>query len=130
MSQTAIRKKYEEQFVPPPEVVANLEMLCRLVLEPLRRECGPLRISSGYRCHRLNKAVGGAPNSQHLVGKAADIESVSYSNALLFKKIVELGLPFDQLIWEYGTAQEPAWVHVSYNGDATNRRQVLYVPKR
>jgi hypothetical protein len=43
----------------------------------------------------------------------------------MFKKIQELNLPYDQLIWEFGTTQEPAWVHVSY---AVNpRKQILFI---
>ena len=33
----------------------------------------PIRIVSGYRCQQHNAAVGGAPRSQHLYGKAADL---------------------------------------------------------
>lgn len=44
-------------------------------LERLRHICDdrPLHIVSGYRCPRRNRRVGGALNSQHLYGKAADI---------------------------------------------------------
>ena len=51
----------------------NLRQLCIHVLEPLRRRFGVLRITSGYRCQRLNRVVGGVRNSQHLLGQAADI---------------------------------------------------------
>lgn len=126
-SQTALRHKFTDQQNPPAEVVENLRQLCIHILEPLRRECGAIIVNSGYRSPLTNKAVGGASNSQHLLGQAADIESASFKNRLLFKKIQELNLPFDQLIWEFGDATEPAWVHVSYG--PRNRRQVLYIPK-
>ena len=126
-SQTASRLKIAEQFNPSPEVIENLRLLCEKILEPLRSECGAITINSGYRSPKTNRAVGGAATSQHLLGQAADIESVSFKNKLLFKKIQELNLPFDQLIWEYGTKTEPEWVHVSFG--PRNRRQILYIPK-
>ena len=33
----------------------------------------PIQINSAYRCEAHNKSVGGSVNSQHLLGKAADI---------------------------------------------------------
>lgn len=43
-------------------------------LEQLRDSVGkPLVIASGYRCPMHNKAVNGAPKSQHLLGTAADV---------------------------------------------------------
>lgn len=45
-------------------------------LQRLRDEAGvPLVITSGYRCPEHNKNVGGASNSQHLYGTAADLKS-------------------------------------------------------
>lgn len=52
----------------------NIEKLVNLILDPLRETLNvPIIISSGYRCPRLNKALEGAPNSQHMDGLAADI---------------------------------------------------------
>ncbi len=52
----------------------NIEKLVNLVLDPLREEIkSPVIVSSGYRCPRLNKAVGGALKSKHIEGLAADI---------------------------------------------------------
>lgn len=124
-SQTARRLKIYEQFNPPADVLANLKALADHILEPLREHTGPIKVNSGYRSPKTNKAVGGAKNSQHLTGEAADIEGIGITNAQLFHKIQELKLPFDQLIWEYGTSHEPAWVHVSYG--PRQRRQVLHV---
>ena len=56
------------------EHIDNLKELCEHVLEPLRAYMKkPLHINSGFRCLTLNLAVGGAPNSQHMKGEAADI---------------------------------------------------------
>lgn len=62
-----------QQRNPPPEVVANLRYLCRSTLQPLRERLRfPIRITSGYRSHELNRLIGGSPTSQHRVGQAAD----------------------------------------------------------
>lgn len=62
------------QDSPSVEVIINLVYLCAVILEPLRKMLGrPVRINSGYRSARLNKEVGGVPNSYHLTGRAADI---------------------------------------------------------
>lgn len=59
---------------PSPTVIANLNALVDHVLDPLREAWGhPLRVTSGYRCPQLNKAVGGVPRSQHMLGQAADV---------------------------------------------------------
>lgn len=63
---------------PSEQEWANLKTLCQDVLQPLRDAYGkPIRIGSGFRCKALNTAVGGAVNSQHVKGQAADITSVT-----------------------------------------------------
>ena len=72
------------QDEPSVEVIINLVYLCAVVLEPLRKMLGhPVRINSGYRSARLNKEVGGVPNSYHMTGRAADIYCESLSEARL-----------------------------------------------
>ncbi len=68
-SGTAIRLGIKNE--PSEEVINRLQQLCEHVLEPLRQRFGVIRITSGYRCERLNKAVGGVKNSQHRLGEAA-----------------------------------------------------------
>lgn len=101
----------------------NLNALVDAVLDPLRLFYGrPIMISSGFRCPTLNKAVGGVSTSQHLRGEAADISTGSkLENRRLAKMIVELKLPWDQLIDE----ADYAWVHISYKKDGGNRGQIL-----
>lgn len=110
---------------PSQEVKDNLNKLIDNVLDPLRELYGkPIIVNSGYRCPKLNKAVGGARNSQHLIGQASDIRTVANtkeSNKQLFDIIKNSKLPFDQLINEY----DFNWVHVSYG--PRNRRQVLTI---
>ena len=110
---------------PTPEACANLTALADAVLDPLREKYGyPIHVSSGYRSPRLNKAVGGAKTSQHVLGEAADIYvGDARDRAELFSIIYYL-LPFDQLIWEKGDDEAPAWIHVSYR-EGNNRRECL-----
>lgn len=123
-SATAKSKGYAEQYTPPDEVIENLRQLVENVLQPARDRLGEsITVTSGYRCDRLNKAIGGSVSSQHRFGQAADL--VASSNARLFE--VLRTTPFDQLIWEFGDADQPAWVHVSYS--ERHRRQVLRAVK-
>ena len=119
------RKFDEEQYNPPAEIIENLRALCVHVLQPLRDALGtPVNINSGYRCPSLNKAINGSKNSQHMSGQAADIVDHTHGNEFLYRKIVELNLPFDQIIDEFGFR----WVHVSYD-PSRNRKQQLQAVK-
>ena len=110
---------------PTPEAAANLAALVEAVLDPLREKYGrPIHVSSGYRCPRLNKAVGGSATSQHVTGEASDIYvSRARELAELFA-LIYYTLPFDQLIWEMGNDEAPEWIHVSYS-EGNNRRECL-----
>lgn len=106
-----------------PEIEQNLTALVAAVLDPLRERYGkPINVNSGFRCKELNRLVKGAVNSQHMSGEAADIDTGSKTeNKKLAKLIVQMGLPFDQLIDEANYA----WVHVSYKCRGVNRGQIL-----
>jgi len=122
---TSHRKFDEEQYNPPTEVIENLRALCVNILQPVRDALGsPVNLNSGYRCPSLNRSIGGAKNSQHMTGHAADIIDLNNGNEKLFKKIKELNLPFDQMIDEFGFR----WVHVSYD-PVRSRRQILQAVK-
>lgn len=104
----------------PLAVAGNLLRLCQLVLEPARELAGPLRITSAYRSPAVNARVGGASKSAHMDGRAADIQAVKVSDAVLFDLIRHSDIPFDQLILE------PGWVHVAVaRMGETPREQVL-----
>lgn len=121
-SDTAVRLDFKEQFNPPQEIVENLELLCENVLEPLRMILNkPILISSGYRCPRLNAAVGGAHNSQHTVGEAADIQAEGMTTEELYLKIKTMGIiSFDQLIQEFAKSKTGGWIHISYKEPPRN----------
>lgn len=118
---SARRLGLEEQFNPTDEVIINLTKLCCKVLQPLREAVGhPLQITSGFRSPKVNKAVGGAKNSDHLYGRAADVQlwiNGQNRNQFLFDMVLKLKLPFKQMIDEFGSDEEPAWIHISYDAD-------------
>lgn len=120
-SNTAIRKGIDN--TPSEEVIANLRVLCKNLLSPIRIALGkPIKVTSGYRSKQLNKLIGGAKKSQHIVGQAADIQVDGMSTEELFLFIKD-NFTYDQLIQEFDS-----WVHVSYNEEA-NRCQALRAVK-
>ncbi|OFS95190.1 hypothetical protein HMPREF3113_06180 [Stenotrophomonas sp. HMSC10F06] len=110
--------------VPNEAEVASLRSLAEMILQPLRDTLGkPVRVNSAFRSEAVNRAVGGTATSQHRLGQAADIHVPGMTSVEVAKKIVALGLPFDQVIEEFGS-----WVHVSYG--PRRRRQQLTAVKR
>ena len=109
----------------PAEVEANIEALVSNVLDPLRDEYGkPIYVNSGYRCEKHNKAVGGVPRSQHMLGQAADISLrlTAYGlqdELMMLARIIVAQGRFDQLIIY------PTFLHVSYKRSGVNRHKVL-----
>tara|TARA_R100000388_G_scaffold49207_1_gene36793 strand:+ start:197 stop:667 length:471 start_codon:yes stop_codon:yes gene_type:complete len=113
-------------------VIKNLEKVARFIFQPLRDAFGcPIYVSSGYRCPDLNRAIGGSKRSQHMEGRALDLDADVYgrcTNAQIFNWIKN-NLDFDQIVWEFGTEDNPDWVHVSYVSEDDNRNRCL-VAKR
>lgn len=125
LTKSATAKRLKIDNTPNDEVIKNLTALVDNILDPLREAYGkPIIVSSGYRCPKLNKAVGGVANSQHRTGHAADIHTVSDTledNKKLYELVRTLDLPVDQCINEYNYN----WIHVSYS--QKNRRQYLSI---
>jgi hypothetical protein len=116
-SETAVRKGIDN--TPPPVVTEKLRMLAA-TLEQVRSLLGnnSIRISSGYRCLALNRAIGSGDLSAHVLGYAVDFTCPGFGTPKeVANKIAESPIKFDQLIYE-GT-----WVHLSI--DPRNRRELL-----
>ncbi|HTU67764.1 MAG TPA: D-Ala-D-Ala carboxypeptidase family metallohydrolase [Steroidobacteraceae bacterium] len=121
-SDTAVRRGIANQ--PDADATNNLKTLCTAVLDPLRDAVGTaINVSSGYRGPELNAAIGGATKSQHMEGKAADLQSRVISILELFKTVIRNGLPYDQVIYE-AKDSKTKWVHVSHD-PARARGQIL-----
>jgi zinc D-Ala-D-Ala carboxypeptidase len=124
-SNTALRLGIENK--PGEYELQNMELIAEKVFEPLRKAVnGPIKINSFYRCEKLNKAIGGSSKSQHCQGRAIDIDDIYgyVSNSYMYHYIKD-NLDFDQLIWEFGTEENPDWIHVSYVDADSNRKRCL-----
>lgn len=120
VSGTAIRHNIDN--TPERRHVERLRVLCHTVLEPLRRRFGVIRITSGYRCPTLNAKVGGAGNSQHLRGEAADIHVSGRQQGEKMFAYIRDNLDFDQLLFERRAKSGTVWLHVSCRHDPARNR--------
>ena len=114
---------------PKAEHIENMELLAEKVFEPLREWVeAPIRVNSMFRSLELNSALKGAVRSSHLTGNAMDITSMGGKSNLEMFHYIKDNLDFDQLIWEFGA--EPKWLHVSYESEKENRKQVLVTKRK
>lgn len=128
-SQAALRRGIDN--TPNSSQIENLKSLVENVLDPLREHYGrPVMVNSGFRSGKLNRAIGGSKNSQHMKGEAADIEIPGVSN-LELAKFIAANFEFDQLILEFHTPSIPdsGWVHVSWKRNSKNRKSILTINK-
>jgi len=112
---------------PTSEHLFNMKIIAKKIFEPLRKFINkPICINSMYRSPELNKAIGGSKTSQHCKGQAMDIDDKygHASNKDMFN-FIKNNLSFDQLIWEFGTDDNPDWIHVSYVSEEENRNMIL-----
>ena len=111
----------------PEEVKVNLTALVENVLDPARAKLNiPVMVNSGYRCPKHNKSVGGALNSQHCKGEAADITTRSSAGNLLAARLIEHHGRFDQMIlYVEDITMNPRFLHIRHNPQGPNRHQIL-----
>ena len=131
------RTSVKAENVPGEKEVENLRRLCGW-LEKLRKRWNeryadignggmeePLIINSGYRSPAVNKAVGGAPTSNHLTGCAVDIRVAGLEQLLRYAVILldisdESGEDFDELLLERKGAV--MWLHFAVRPSGNRRR--------
>ena len=118
--------------VPSEAQVENLKRVCRW-LERLRKRWNdkygdgddPIIINSGFRSPEVNKAVGGAPMSNHLTGCAVDIRCIGMEQALRYAAIL-LDISdmsredFDELLIEQ--KRSVVWIHFAVRPSGNRRR--------
>lgn len=111
-----------------PIYLANVKKLAHTILQPLRDSYigdvvgkeFPVIISSGYRPLELNKKIKGSKTSDHLTASAADTNVIEHTPMQVAERILELKLPFGQLILEFPNTPRN-WVHISLG----TKREVL-----
>jgi len=120
VSQTAERNGID--MAPPDDVMENLHILVNTCLQPLRDSLGSvIYISSGYRPMVLNTLIGGSKTSAHMTGSAADFNCVGYTPLEVCARAVELCLPYDQIIQEFGR-----WIHIGISGNPRKEELTAY----
>lgn len=113
-----VAKEKQIENNPTDEAVKNIIHLTKNLLQPLRDRYGePLKVSSGYRCQALNRAVGGVQTSQHQKGEASDIKCSNPK--LLLTHLKNSRLTFDQAILY------PTFLHLSLKRIGVNRKQII-----
>jgi hypothetical protein len=123
--------------IPSHVHIENLKRLCGW-LERLRQRYNlnikekinnkndePIIINSGYRSPQVNKAVGGAANSNHLTGCAVDIRCLGVEQALRYATTLldisdESKEEFDELLIE--KSAKSIWVHFAVRPEGNRRR--------
>lgn len=126
MMKSTVAKRLKIDNTPSKDIISNLQQLATNVLQPIREHFKlPVTITSGYRCSKLNKAVGGATTSQHTAGKAVDFTIKGISIEDIFQWCKKNLKEYDQLIQEKGQ-----WVHISYNKGRNRRESLRYDGKK
>ena len=128
-SETAKRNGISNK--PTPRHLENLKIIAGSIFQPIRNFFHrAIHLSSGYSSEELNAFIKGSKSSQHCTGEALDIDmdGTEVTNKEVFDYIKD-NLEFDQLIWEFGTNDNPDWVHVSYKASGKQRKQVLKATK-
>jgi len=132
-SETAERKGIDN--FPTFEIAAHLEELADNLLDPLRVAWGgPIRVTSGYRCTKLNTAVGGVSTSAHKTGYAADLIDPKGRTERLIEFARQWAIlnkiRFDQLIRETDK-KGSVWLHFGlYGPGGVQRGQLLNIVKK
>lgn len=131
-SYTAIKRGINN--IPSDIQLTRIIEWSRKIFDPIRSFIGaPLGCHTIFRCPELNRAVGGAQDSQHQAenGAAGDIDADIYNNSnneIIFNYIKD-NLDFDQLIAEGLHSGRIEWIHCSYVSPEKNRKEILLMYK-
>ena len=126
MTASETARKMHIDNTPPAAAILNLKILCTQLLEPARRRFGrPLPITSGYRCQKLNRSVGGQPNSYHLRGMAADIRISDFQSAKRLAELLNEQQLCDLVLVECSRAGGQ-WLHVQFSRNPRHKINLNY----
>jgi hypothetical protein len=128
-SQTGVRRDLDN--TPDDKQLKRMEEVAENLFEPLRDWVGgPIKINSFFRGEPVNTAIGGSRKSQHMKGQAIDIDDTfgHKTNAEMYHYVKD-NLDFDQLIWEFGTDENPNWLHISWVSHRPNRKKLTVAKK-
>ena len=128
-SQTGVRRDLDN--TPDDSQLKRMEEVAENLFEPLREWVGgPIKINSFFRGEPVNTVIGGSRKSQHMKGQAIDIDDTfgHKTNAEMYHYVKD-NLDFDQLIWEFGTDENPNWLHISWVSHRPNRKKLTVAKK-
>jgi len=111
------------QNTPEDREQEKLLYLCQYILQPIRDAWGVVIITSGFRDWEVNKKIGGAINSQHLYGEAADFYPKQSDIDDVFKWCIK-NLKFGQCIRESKNGKD--WIHISLPRIGKNQEALIY----
>lgn len=124
-SSTAYRLHIDN--APSQSVKNNISRLAREILQPLRDKFKkPIKITSGYRCPELNKAVNGSKTSQHLYGEAADINIGLADNRRLFELAQQMIKDGQIVVGQLINERNYSWIHISLP-NSKHKNQILHL---
>lgn len=126
MTASETARKMRIDNTPPDSAIKNLKILCTQILEPARQRYGyPLMITSGFRCVKLNRIVGGQPDSYHLKGMAADIRISDYQSALRLAELLNEQQLCDLVLVE-SSRVGGQWLHVQFSRNPRHKINLNY----
>jgi zinc D-Ala-D-Ala carboxypeptidase len=125
-SETAIRRVIDNSMTEYQ--LAFAKYVAIKVFDPIKDKFPRAGCYSFFRSEALNKAVGGSKNSFHSFAAAIDIDTLgNVDNRAIFKFVIDGGVPFSQVIWEFGDLRTPEWVHVGLiQGDQRHDIKRIY----
>lgn len=111
-SQTAVNNKIDNRL--PLNQLEDAKKIAAVYDRIYEQFKGKVKLNSGYRSPALNKHVGGSPNSQHPLAQAIDVDGINgVKNSQILSWVMK-NIQYNQVIHEYGTVTEPAWVHIGF----------------
>lgn len=104
---------------PSQQIIEELKRTATLMEDVRHALCVPILITSGFRCAKLNKLVGGKPTSKHVQGLACDFKAPGYGDPMsVCKAIQSSGIAFGKLILEYyDPSSGNGWAHIEVGSE-------------